>query len=148
MSRPSEDGGALVDVVVWVWLVGLLVPFLVAIARSPAQAARVSYSVNVAAEDGAKARGPASAQQAATTELNLNLLDGGNPRVCTEHETLVDASHLRADVVDGSPPTPGYVDVTLRCVVDGRLLTGFALPLRTTVEVHKRHVADVYRRAE
>lgn len=148
MSPRSESGNALVDVVVWFLLVGLLVPVLVAIARSPAQAARVSYSVSAAAEDGAKARDPASAQAAAAAELSANLLDGGNPRVCSDHSAFVDASELRADVLDGGPPTPGHVDVTLRCTLDGRLLTGFPFPVQKTVEVHRRHVADVYRRAE
>ncbi len=135
------------DVVVWFLLSALLVPVLVAIARSPAQAARVSYSVSAAAEDAAKARDPVSAQAAAAAELRANLLDSGNPRVCANHSALVDASELAADVLDGGPPMPGHVDVTLRCALDGRLLTGFPFPLERIVEVRRRHVTDVYRRA-
>lgn len=148
MSARSDDGSAFVDVVVWLVLVAMLTPVMVAIARSPAQAARVSYSVRAAAEDAAKARDAPSAQEAAAAELGANLLDPGNPRVCAEHSAAVDASHLSARLVDGAPPTPGYVEVVVQCTLDGRLLTGLPFPLRTTVEVRRTHVADVYRRTE
>lgn len=147
MSPRSEEGNAFVDLVVWLVVISMLLPVLVAVARSPAQAARVSYAVRAAAEHAAKARDATSAQQAAAAELDANLLASGNPRVCAEHFAWTDASQLAARVVDGAPPTPGHVDVVVECTLDGRLLTGLPFPVRTTVEVPRRHIADVYRRA-
>ena len=148
MRPRPDDGSALVDLLVWLVIVTTVLPVLVAVARSPSHAARVSYAVRVAAEDAAKARDPAAAQFAAATALDTNLLAGGNPRVCAQHSAVVGASELRPRFVDGGPTEPGHVEVTLRCVVDGRLLTGLPFAVRATVEVRRRQVSDVYRRAE
>ncbi|MDQ1438219.1 MAG: hypothetical protein QOK43_1848 [Acidimicrobiaceae bacterium] len=148
MTPRDDEGSALVDLLVWLVLVAMMLPVLVAVARSPGNAARVVYAVRAAAEGAAKERDPDAARSAAAVALDQNLLSAGNPRVCAQHSAVVEADALRPRVGEDGPPTPGHVEVTLRCVVDGRLLTGLPFEVQAVVVVSGRHVADVYRRAE
>lgn len=147
MNR-NDRGAALVDVVVWMTVWGVLGLVLLAIVRSPAPAAQLNYAVSAAAEAAARERDAAGAEAAALEELEVNLSGPGNPHVCAEAEPRVDASRLSPVLRDDALPEPGLVDVFVACTVTARTLAGASLDLSTTVVAHGRHVADVYRRSE
>ncbi|MEA3075302.1 MAG: hypothetical protein QOF60_210 [Actinomycetota bacterium] len=142
----DEAGSGMVELAVCILVLGMLLPVLVAVVRSPAQAARVSYAVRAATEDAARARNPLEAQQAAAAEIETNLVGPGNPPVCAEHSFAVDASALRAELDEDATLTPGHVEVVLSCTVDGRRMAGLPFDVRRTFDVRRRHMTDSYRR--